>query len=151
VEAGSYLVTVGHRNHLGVMCKQPFLLTETPQLVDFTDPKAGFYGNHPLLQIMDKMALFAGDANRDGEVTIEGAESDKDRIFFTILLSPENKDANQNYILYGYSENDVNMDGQIKYQGPSSDGSYLAFDIVFFWRYNCPQVDKDCRLVEQMP
>lgn len=151
VEPGSYLVAVRHRNHLGVMASTAYELTEVPQLVDFTDPKAIFFGNHPMIQIMDKMALFAGDTNRDGEVNIEGAENDKDRLFFHILLSPENVDANKNYILHGYSEYDVNMDGQIKYQGPGSDGSFLTFDIVLLWRHNCAQVDKNCRLVEHLP
>ncbi len=151
IEPGSYLVAVRHRNHLGVMSTKVFELEKAPQLVDFTDPNTGFYGHNPLLQIMDKMALFAGDVNQDGEVRIAGPENDKDRLFFTVLLSPENVDANHNYILHGYSNFDVNLDGQVKYQGPTSDGSYLAFDIVFLWRYTCPQVDKDCRLVEQMP
>ncbi|MBK9018045.1 MAG: hypothetical protein IPM82_30600 [Saprospiraceae bacterium] len=151
IEPGSYLVAVRHRNHLGVMATKVFDLEETPLLVDFTDPKTGFFGNHPMVQIMEKMALFAGDVNRDGEVRIKGPDNDKDRIFFTVLLSPENVDANHNFILHGYSNYDVNLDGQVKYQGPTSDGSYIAFDIVFFWRYNCPQVDKDCRLVEQLP
>ncbi len=151
IEAGDYLVAVRHRNHLGVMSTQVFPLAEIPVVVDFTDPKMKIYGNHPLIQIMDKMALFGGDANHDGEVRIEGPENDKDRIFFHVLRSPENVDANYNFILHGYDDSDVNLDGLVKYQGPTSDGSYVAFDIVFFWRYNCPQVDKDCRLVEQMP
>ncbi len=151
VEPGNYLVSVRHRNHLGAMATKAFALNEAPQLVDFTDQKAAFFGNHPMIQIVEKMALFAGDANRDGEVRTEGAENDKDRLFFTVLLSPENVEGNHNFILHGYSEYDINLDGQVKYQGPGSDGSYLAFDIVFFWHYNCPQVDKDCRLVEQLP
>lgn len=151
IEPGSYMVAVRHRNHLGVMAERAYLLGQTPQLVDLTDPKTKFFGNKPMIQIMDIMALFAGDANRDGEVTIEGAENDKDQIFFHVLLSPDNVDANQNYILTGYSESDINLDGQIKYQGPMSDGAYISFDIVFFWRYNCPQVDKDCRLIEELP
>lgn len=151
LDAGDYLVAIGHRNHLGVMSTKVFSLSEHPQLVDFTDPNLGFYGNHPMIQVMDKMALFAGDANCDGEVRIEGSKNDKDHIFFSILLSKDNLDANQNFILYGYLDDDINLDGQVKYQGPNSDGSYLAFDIVFFWRYNCPAVDKDCRLVQQMP
>ena len=151
IDAGDYLVAVRHRNHLGVMSTDVFPLSETPILVDFTDPKTGIYGKHPMIQIMDKMALFAGDANHDGDVRIEGPENDKDRIYFHVLLSPENVDANYNFILNGYDDCDINLDGMVKYQGPTSDGSYIAFDIVFFWRYNCPQVDKDCRLVEQMP
>ena len=151
IEAGSYLVAVRHRNHLGVMSTQVFPLAETPVLVDFTSPETPIYGNHPTIQIMDKMALFAGDANRDGEVRIEGPENDKDRIYFFALLKPENVNNNINYIVRGYEDYDINLDGMVKYQGPTSDGSYIAFDIVFFWHYNCPQVDKDCRLVEQMP
>lgn len=151
IEAGDYLVAVRHRNHLGVMSTQVFSLSETPVVVDFSDPKMKIYGNHPMIQIMDKMALFGGDANHDGETRLEGPENDKDRIFFHVLHSPENVDANPNYILYGYEDTDVNLDGMVKYQGPTSDGAYVAFDIVFFWRYNCPQVDKDCRLVEQIP
>ena len=151
IEAGSYLVAVRHRNHLGVMCNQVFPLTETPVLIDFTDPKTPIYGKNATIQVMDKMALFGGDANHDGEVRIQGAENDKDCIYFHTLLSPENVNSKINYILYGYDDADINLDGQVKYQGPASDGSYVAFDIVFFWQYNCPQVDKDCRLVEQMP
>ncbi len=151
IDAGDYLVAVRHRNHLGVMSTDVFPLSETPVLVDFTSPKTGIYGKHPMIQIVDKMALFAGDANHDGDVRIEGPENDKDRIYFHVLLSPENVAANYNFILNGYDDCDINLDGMVKYQGPTSDGSYIAFDIVFFWRYNCPQVDKDCRLVEQMP
>ena len=151
IEAGNYLVAVRHRNHLGVMSTQVLPLSETPVLVDFTNPKTGIYGHHPMIQIMDKMALFAGDANHDGEVRITGPGNDKDRIYFYALLSPENVDANHNFIIHGYDDCDINLDGQVKYQGPGSDGSYIAFDLVFFWHYNCPQVDKDCRLVEQMP
>ncbi|MBI1224684.1 MAG: hypothetical protein GC192_05570 [Bacteroidetes bacterium] len=151
IDAGDYLVAIRHRNHLGVMSTQVFSLSETPMVVDFTDPKMKIYGNHPMIQILDKMALFAGDANHDGEVRVEGPENDKDRIYFHVLMSSENVDANHNFILHGYDDCDVNLDGMVKYQGPTSDGSYIAFDIVFFWQYNCPQVDKNCRLVEQMP
>lgn len=151
IEPGSYLVVVRHRNHLGVMAATAFDLAKKPVLVDFSQPKGKFLGNHPMIQIADKMALFAGDVNRDGEVNLEGAESDKDHLFFHVMLNGENVDGNKNFILKGYSNYDVNMDGEVKYQGPNSDGSYLSFDIVFFWRYNCPQVDKDCRLVEQLP
>lgn len=151
IEAGSYLVAVRHRNHLGVMAAKSYELSATPSLVDFTDPKASYHGSHPMLQISDKMALFAGDANQDGEVRAEGDSSDKDYIFFNVLHASDNVDANYNFILSGYLEGDINMDGQVKYQGPTSDGALLAFDIVFFWRYNCPQVDKDCRLVEELP
>lgn len=151
IEAGDYLVAVGHRNHLAVMSTKVFSLSEKPMLVDFTDPNTGFYGNHPMIQIVDKMALFAGDVNRDGEVKVDGPKNDKEHIFYTVLHSPDNVDANQNFILNGYLDEDVNLDGLVKYQGPTSDGSYVAFDVVFFWRYNCPQVDKDCRLVQQLP
>ncbi len=151
IEPGNYMVAVRHRNHLGVMSELAYHLNETPQMVDFTDPKAKFHGGKPMIQIESIMALFAGDANRDGEVNAEGADSDKEQIFFQVLLSPDNVDANQNYILTGYSENDINLDGLIMYQGPMSDGAYLSFSIVFLWRYNCPQVDRDCRLVEELP
>ncbi len=151
IEAGNYLVAVRHRNHLGVMCTQIFPLSEKPILVDFTNPKTPIYGQNPMIRILDIMALFAGDTNQDGEVRIEGPENDKDRIYFFTLLSPENVNNNRNFIVYGYNDCDINLDGMVKYQGPTSDGSYIAFDIVFFWHYNCPQVDKNCRLVEQIP
>jgi hypothetical protein len=151
LDSGSYMVAVRHRNHLGVMSAQAYTMSKVPQLVDFTSPKGMFIGGKPMIQIMDKMALFAGDANQDGEVNIQGPKNDKDKIFFDILYSPDNLDANYTHIIYGYNNGDVNLDGEVKYQGPKSDGSYLAFDIVFLWEYTCPKVDKDCRLVEELP
>jgi hypothetical protein len=151
LDSGSYLVAVRHRNHLGVMSGLAYNLNDAPQLVDFTDPKGKFNGTKPMLQIMNKMALFAGDANQDGVVNIKGQKNDKDKIFFDILYSPDNVDANYTHIVPGYNNCDVNMDGEVRYQGPKSDGGYLAFDIVFLWEYSCPNVDKDCRLVEELP
>ncbi|MCC6727044.1 MAG: hypothetical protein IT258_21255 [Saprospiraceae bacterium] len=152
VEPGTYMVAVRHRNHLGVMATLAFNLTETPQIVDFTNPKLKCYGNKPMIQLRENiMALFAGDANHNGRVEAEGAESDKEHIFFHVLLSPDNVDANQNFVLKGYDDSDINMDGLVKYQGPSSDGAQLTFDIVFLWQHNCPEVGGDCRLVEELP
>ncbi|MBK8565556.1 MAG: hypothetical protein IPN76_19975 [Saprospiraceae bacterium] len=151
LDAGSYMVAVRHRNHLGVMSATTYAMSDVPQLVDFTDSKGKFLGGKPMIQIADKMALFAGDANQDGVVNIQGPNNDKDKLFFDILYFPDNVDANYTHIIYGYNNCDVNLDGEVKYQGPKSDGSYLAFDIVFLWEYSCPNVDKDCRLVEELP
>lgn len=150
-EPGNYLVAVRHRNHLGVMSAQTYNLSDQPQELDFSDPATPTYGTHAQIQIGERMAMWGGDVDHNGKVTAEGPENDKDRIFFATLLSPENAQASYNYIVKGYQDMDVNMDGEVKYQGPGSDGSYLFFDIVFFWQYNCPLVDKDCQLVEQLP
>jgi extracellular elastinolytic metalloproteinase len=67
--AGSYFVTVRHRNHLGFRTSNVFMLSNTPTVLDFTNNSTALNGSTPLQFIASSSwAMQAGDANADGSI-----------------------------------------------------------------------------------
>ncbi|HMQ77882.1 MAG TPA: hypothetical protein PKE21_17355, partial [Flavobacteriales bacterium] len=84
VPPGSYHVAVRHRNHLGVMTATPVPLTATSTTIDLTAAGSTAYGSNALAVIGTRKALWAGDANGNGQVKYAGATNDRDAILTAI-------------------------------------------------------------------
>lgn len=148
VSAGEYYVAVRHRNHLGVMTANAYELTETPILLDFTDPDFLTYGEDAQDLVGGRMAMKGGDFNQDGKLIWLGSANDIDKLFFGILLADGNLKPAENYIYYGYHLIDFNLDGQAIWLGPNSDRT-LFFNNTYG---NCILHNvTNCVLTEQLP
>ncbi len=120
-----YFVVIKHRNHLGIMSKDPISLSSTTTIVNFTsDAGEETFGTEAQTSFgmpIGTLGMWTGDANGDGEVAYLGANadilnikdtilSDSGNLFNTILFSPE-----------GYFESDLNLDGKVVYLSNGAD------------------------------
>jgi hypothetical protein len=148
VSAGEYYVAVRHRNHLGVMTANAYELTETPILLDFTDPDFLTYGEDAQADFAGRMAMIGGDFNGDGKVIAIGPNNDIFYLFSSVLSAPENTSFNENYIYHGYHWSDYNLDGKAIFVGPNNDRSMVFYlSIGDCLTNNMP----NCVLTEQLP
>ena len=115
--AGNYYIVIKHRNHLAVMSADSISLPNN-STYDFTTDRTRAYskGSNPMADLGDGMyGMWAGDANRNGQITYNGASNDKNSVLSEVgLLTPNN-------VVTGYSDNDINMDGIVSYNGISND------------------------------
>jgi YVTN family beta-propeller protein len=69
VSAGSYYVSVRHRNHLGLRTAATIPLSATSTTLDFTNNSISLSGTSPLKLVAPGIyALYAGDLNQDGNI-----------------------------------------------------------------------------------
>lgn len=114
--AGSYHVTVLHRNHLACMTLYPVPMNPfSPASVDFTFSFTETYGTDARKDIDGTMVLWAGDVNADGAVKYVGDGNDRDPVLLHVGGSTPTNTAS------GYRTEDVNMDGLVKYTGEGND------------------------------
>jgi hypothetical protein len=118
VPAGSYVVAVRHRNHLGVMTQAALPLSSTTTTVDFSSPSTAVYtsGTGATKSLGSVQVLWQGDAQRDGALRYTGSGNDRDPILVAVGGSTPN-----NVISGTYSGLDVNMDGLVRYSGSGND------------------------------
>ncbi len=127
-----YLVSIRHRNHLGLMTDKPFFLSiSSPPLVDFTNTAVPMKGGGSAGRVYNgKRFLWGGDLNGDGKVIYQGPGNDVFRLFARIINEEGNVDNLANYIVPGYEHADLNMDGKVIYQGPNNDRSPLLTNSI---------------------
>lgn len=122
-EAGTYFVSIRHRNHLGVMTANGVALTPTPVNVDFTQTSYPVFGTDARKSVGTSMVLWAGDVNFEGELKYTGQDNDRDPILSAIGGSvPTNE-------VSGYRSEDVNMDGTTRYTGQDNDRDPILMNI----------------------
>jgi hypothetical protein len=127
--AGSYLVAVRHRNHLGVRTAAPVLVGPGTLGVDLSRPWM-VHGTQPLT-IYDSPygpqpfgSLVGGDANFDGTLRYTGSNNDRDPILVRIGgAAPHNT-------VSGYYQEDLTMDGVVKYIGSGNDRDMVLYAIT---------------------
>jgi hypothetical protein len=125
--AGSYYVSVRHRNHLGVMTASPIELDNSGVVVDFTSPSLDVFNTAPIHDGNERAdyngmkALWAGNTTADDKVVFAGQSNDKDPIFNEIDQAPGNFFNLQTFILSGYQLGDVNLDGKSIFAGQNND------------------------------
>jgi hypothetical protein len=125
--AGSYYVSVRHRNHLGVMTASPIELDNSGVVVDFTSAALDVFNTAPIHDGIERAdingvkALWAGNTTADDKVVFAGQSNDKDPIFNEIDQAPANFFSLQTFILSGYQQGDVNMDGRSIFAGQNND------------------------------
>jgi hypothetical protein len=141
---GSYHVAVRHRNHLGVMSRQPIPLSSVAKVVDFRKggiPSSNLNPANPVnvsqIAVEQGVALWAGNAlyentlNNKREVIFQGSDNDVNVIYQLVI----NATANQffkspAFKLKGYYNGDVNMDGETVFQGTGNDVEYIYQNVL---------------------
>ena len=125
VTPGNYLMSVKHRNHLGVMSSSALALGNVPSTVDFrtialwTKPAIPALVNTPAKTVGGLQMLWTGDANTNKNTKYNGYLNDKE-----VVLSALGGDANG--VTTGvYRREDVNMDGTIRYNGLNNDRNVI--------------------------
>lgn len=118
VQAGNYLVSVRHRNHLGVRSSAQQSLNggnSSPTLYDFTQTQTAAYqdgtitSNAAMAQDGTSFMLWSGNANHDSYVRAVSQAIppiSSDAAYILTLLGGD-----PNATLNGYSVGDVNIDG----------------------------------------
>jgi len=130
VPAGSYYVTLRHRNHLGVMSAAPLALSPTSTTVDFTLPATPVYGTDARLDGGGVSLMWAGDANNSNSLIANGPGNDTNVVLGNVLMAPANLLTNSNYRLGGYYATDLNMDGTTLFSGPNNDVNLLLGNVL---------------------
>ena len=130
VPNGQYYVVVRHRNHLGAMTATPKNLSNQPFLVDFTNPDLQLYGTNSCYYNGTVRSLWLGNTNTDKHVIFQGANNDRDLIFFKVLTAPGNLSPSINYIVEGYWNTDVNLDGNTINVGPNNDSNLILIQMI---------------------
>jgi hypothetical protein len=132
VTKGNYNVAVRHRNHLGACTGSAVTMSGAePYTFDFTNTGSSLYGTNAMRTIGSIRALWAGDANGDGQVIYQGGSNDPTSISGAVLGDPGNTGSSWTYIVTdGYSDYDINMDGQIIYQGTDNDPTPISTSIL---------------------
>lgn len=132
VPKGTYYVSVHHRNHLGACTGSAVTMTGAePYAFDFTNTGSSLWGTNAMRTIGGVRALWAGDANGDGQVIYQGSNNDPTGISGAILAAPGNTGSLWTYTLAdGYNANDINLDGQVIYQGTNNDPTSISNSVL---------------------
>ena len=137
---GNYIVSVRHRNHLGLSIDQtsPRLVNETKStafttnLIDVrtaTDPQlfgtTGAYttASHPVLGTVN--LLWGGNANSNTQTRFSGLNNDRDFLLITTL---GNNPAN--FINNVYHTADLNMNRAVRFSGLNNDRDFLLITVL---------------------
>ena len=152
--AGSYFVSVRHRNHLGAMTNETTVLSPQPQLIDFTDASLPLLGEHAMRvdPVSGERSLWAGDYNADGATIYRGPNNDNTTLLFYILLHP-NQTANPplvNFFGTGYHGTDLDMNGSSVFQGPNNEQSLMLFQVILQHPGN-PDDLTNAAILQQLP
>ena len=128
--AGSYYISVRHRNHLGVRSANTISLNRTiPIVFDFTTSLssafAGSVTNNALATLPGGFfGLWGGDINRNKNVKFNGPGNDLNELLNTCLSG------NKSITLTGYSPCDINLDRNTKFNGPGNDLNFLLNTVL---------------------
>lgn len=120
-EAGDYYVTIKHRNHLPVMTATILALSSEPTNIDFSSSSTATWGTNACNTQGDIAMMWSGDANHDGQIIYQGANSDLLPVTISVYSNPENADFQASQPISGYLSSDTNLDGTTIYQGANSD------------------------------
>lgn len=157
-----FYVSVKHRNHLGAMTATAVPLSTTGTIVDFTtmtgaqlyNKVIGVYNFEGYEQRTEsgKQALWAGDANHNGQVKYQGSMNDLVPIFTEVLGAQNTSNPVYNFDnALGYYFGDVNMDGKVKYQGTATDPSLVFTNILTYYLLNDARLYNFDFMIEQIP
>lgn len=128
--AGSYFVSVRHRNHLGVRSASNLALSRTVTTsLDFTSSLSSAFAGSVTNNAMATLGggffgLWGGDINRNKNVKFNGPGNDLNELLNTCLSG------NKTISLNGYSPCDLNLDRVTKFNGPGNDLNVLLNTIL---------------------
>ncbi len=121
--AGSYFLSVHHRDHLGVMTASPVALSASATSVDLISGATPVFGTAAQKTVGAVRLSWSGDVNGDGALKYTGIANDRDQILLNIGGTTPNNTTS------GYQREDVNMDGIVKYTGLSNDRDLILLNI----------------------
>jgi hypothetical protein len=121
--AGSYHVSLRHRNHLGVMTGAPVALGTSPAPINFTLPGTATFGTDARKNVNGVMVLWTGNAVPNASLSYTGTNNDRDPILLAIGGSVPTG------TLAGYRVEDTNLDGVVKYTGSANDRDAILLNI----------------------
>ncbi|MBW6461241.1 MAG: hypothetical protein K0B08_11785 [Bacteroidales bacterium] len=129
VPKDQYYIAVRHRNHLGVMTASTVDLNASNPAFNFTTG-TGVYGTNPMRDMGSSIfALWAGDANGDGQVGYVWSPSDISPIATAVITA----NGFINLPVTGVYDNaDVNLDGIIGYVYDPSDISQISITVTTY-------------------
>ena len=130
VPAGSYYVSLRHRNHLDVITATPVSLDHDIKMVDFTQLTTLTNGEHSRMETESIALMWAGDVNFSDTLSASGPGNDITTLLSTVITAKSNRYANTNFITQGYLTSDLNLDGKTLFTGPDNDASLLAGNII---------------------
>lgn len=134
VAAGNYFVAIRHRNHLGIRSSSALNLSSTAIAYDFSLAQNNAYqnpalivsaanpsGNAAMAQLGNVYAMWAGNANGDSRVSLNGINNDLTSIgtYLTNLGLPT--------IGRVYSPFDINLDGKVALTGLNNDLLFIEY------------------------
>jgi hypothetical protein len=124
--AGNYHVIVRHRNHLSVMTSAAVAVSSATALYDFTTDQGQAYGTEPMTGLnagLAPFALWAGDANADGQLVYTGTSNDPGAIMSRI------GGTDITAVHAGYCIEDTSMDGVVEYSSAGNDRAIILRNI----------------------
>jgi len=107
-----YFLSIKHRNHLGVMTKNPINISS---FIDFSNPLTEVFGFNASRNVSGIMWLRGGKFNRLGYFKLKGLSG------WEANFSLEFNNDTTSHINDIYSNFDVNMDGNVIFAGGGSD------------------------------
>ena len=120
---GSYKVAVRHRNHLACMTNASFTLGATTTVIDLTLSGTATHGINARKTLGGVMALWAGNAVANAQLSYTGGGNDRDAVLAAIGGTvPTNT-------VMGYLLADVNLDGAVVYTGGGNDRDVILGNI----------------------
>ncbi len=132
--AGSYYISVKHRNHIGVRSASPLSLAKvTNTNYDFSAALSQALTPSTNTAMTNKFGstittpvfmLWGGNANSNTTTRYSGPANDEAQLLNTCLSSLKANTVN------GYLNCDLNMNGAIKYSGPNNDEAFLLNTVL---------------------
>ncbi len=132
--AGSYYVSIKHRNHVGVRIASAIALAKTTNTnYDFSSAltqalapatntaMTNKYGTATTTKYM----MWAGNGNANANLRYAGAANDENALLNTAPLN-----GNKGLVASGYYLTDYNMNGNVRYAGASNDENMLLNTIL---------------------
>jgi hypothetical protein len=135
-QPASYFVAVKHRNHLGVMSRNPIVLTTALTVVDFRLSSTPTYVltnsviSQPQVVVDQGVALWAGNALYDDRVIYQGTANDINSIYQIIINDLSNVFSSPFFKFKAYNNSDINMDGEVIFQGTQNDVEFIYQNII---------------------
>ncbi|MEZ5537549.1 MAG: CAP domain-containing protein [Thiolinea sp.] len=147
--SGRYHLAVRHRNHLGVMTRQPVALSASAVSVDFSSASTPVWGQNGRVDVGGRSLLWGGDVNHDGQVIAVGVGNDTGLTVQNVLTAAGNDGFSANFVTQGYKAGDTNLDSRMIAAGQGNDTNLILSNILL--HPDNPQLNKNFVISQQLP
>ena len=121
---GDHYIALRHRNHLGIMTLNTYLIdASSPLVLDLTDGSTPTFGTDAQTSEVGIFAMWSGNCKLDTKIKYAGANNDRDPILIMIGGVVPTATAT------GYFNEDTNLDGVVKYSGWENDRDVILQNI----------------------